>query len=154
MPITRRPVAFALPLLLAIAGAGAETTQEPPDRIIAEARSDCASLDGEFSLLGEAVVEIDLTGDNKPETLLDASRFSCSTSASLFCGTGGCSISVLVDGQTYQWLSRGWKVVEWEPHIVLLLDRHGSDCGGNNMRSCVEALTWTEGGFSTVRKQQ
>ena len=154
MPITRRPVAFALPLLLAISGAGAETTQEPLDRIIAEARSDCASLDGEFSLLGEAVVEIDLTGDNEPETLLDASRFSCSTSASLFCGTGGCSISVLVDGQTYQWLSRGWKVVEWEPHIVLLLDRHGSDCGGNNMRSCVEALTWTEGGFSTVRKQQ
>jgi hypothetical protein len=141
-----------LALLWPATGLSAPPTQEWRDKIISEARSGCEVMDGELSLADEAVLDIDLTGDGKPETLIDTSNFSCSTSASMFCGTGGCSIYVLAQGRTFRWLARGWKVVEWGPYLVVLLDRHGSDCGGDNTRNCVEALTWTDGAFGSVRK--
>jgi hypothetical protein len=155
----------ALVLLWPATGAAAPPAQEWRDKIISEARSDCEPIGGKLSLTDEAVLEIDLTGDGKPETLIDTSNFSCpgaSTVMSPFCGmNAGCSIYVLADGQTFRWFARGWKVVEWEvgglygsePFLVVLLLRHGRDCGGDNTRDCIEALTWTEGRFSSVRKR-
>lgn len=119
---------------------------------INRALEDCRSWDdGEFAVGDGALTSVDLTGDGVPETVLDESRFSCSTAASLWCGTGGCMVRVFGAGEPYARLAKGWRPVEWAGDTILLLQIHGSECGGTNLRRCYEAVSYSEGAFRSVR---
>ncbi|CUK16805.1 hypothetical protein RUE5091_04043 [Ruegeria denitrificans] len=51
----------------------------------------CASFnDGQFDLDWGAVERVDLDGDLQRDWVLNESGFACSSTASLYCGTGGC----------------------------------------------------------------
>ena len=55
-----------------------------------------------------AVKEVDLTGDGKPDTVVDEALFKCSTAASLFNGgTGGSMVHFLADGSETARLVQG-----------------------------------------------
>jgi hypothetical protein len=121
------------------------------DTVIQQARHECQSLDnGKMDIGEQAVTHIDVTGDGSPDQIVDSSKFSCSSAASLFCGTGGCGVTVVANGTQSRFLAKAWKVVQWDNQPILLLVVHGSECGGNNLRRCYRATVWTESGFSTV----
>ena len=141
---------LSLCLLLAgvpLAPAQALTAED----IITEARGDCASFDkGEMAVMEGAVQEVELTGSAPAEVVVDWSKFNCSTAASLWGGTGGQSMSLLTNGQRQDWLVLGWQVVQFgQP--VLLLQLHGTECGGSGAQACVEALVWGGERFLSVR---
>ena len=113
-----------------------------------EARDACRDFEGgTFSIEWGAVRRVDLDGDLRMDWALDEARFACSSAASLYCGTGGCRTHFLVGDATDgsglgSFLNRGWDVVTFGRDRVVLLDVHGSACGGINPTPCVNALVW------------
>ena len=125
--------------------------QQAVDTVLDEAQAQCQSFEnGVFSTTDDVLARIDLSGDGKPDTLVDGHGFRCST-GNLYCGTGGCPLTLLVDGTRTDLMAKGWRVVEVGTLSVLLLEVHGVGCGGTNLRNCFEALVWSEGAFRTVR---
>ena len=107
------------------------------------ARQACADFeDGAFHLEWGAVDRVDLDGDLYPDWVLNERGFSCSTAASLYCGTGGCMSHFLVEDALHSLLNQGWGLADLGPNKVLLADVHGSQCGGINPTPCITASTW------------
>ena len=110
---------------------------------VTAAREACASFNGgEFALEWGAVTRTDLDGDMYPDWVLDESGFSCSTAASLYCGTGGCASHFLVGDVLTSLRNQGWTMATIGSHRVLLADVHGSRCGGINPTPCFLAHAW------------
>jgi hypothetical protein len=144
-----RHLAFAFLLLGA-----ATAVASPVDDVLEEARKNCESFEDGIFEPRDAVQPVDLTGDGRPETVVDESRFSCSSAASMYCGTGGCMVRAIVGDRTFSWLAKGWKVVEWAGDRVLLMQIHGANCGGTNLRRCNEAVVWADDRFASVRSTE
>ncbi|MFT5396711.1 MAG: hypothetical protein ACI85N_001916 [Gammaproteobacteria bacterium] len=84
--------------------------------IVQKAKSECTSFeDGKFNTTEQAITLHDFTGDGRPEEIIDASQFSCSSSASMWGGTGGMFLWVLVEGKAYEFLAHRWRVVDMGP---------------------------------------
>ncbi len=134
--------------LLALPVAAHALTSED---ILAEARADCAGFEaGSLTVMEGAVQEVELTGTGPAEVLVDWSKFNCSSAASLWGGTGGQTLSLLAGGIRQDWLVLGWQVAQFgQP--VLLVQLHGSECGGSGSQPCVEALVWGGESFLSVR---
>ena len=98
----------------------------------------------------DAVQPVDLTGDGVPETVVDEFRFACSSAASMYCGTGGCMLRAIVGDQTFSWLAKGWKVVDWTGDRIHLMQIHGANCGGR-IPPLLRSRVWSDGGFASVR---
>ena len=121
-------------------------------KLIDQAAADCRSFEnGEFDP-GEAVQEIELRSQfgSVTASLVDESEYSCSTAASLFCGSGGCMLNLVVDGAVMAWQATGWRLVDWGPDTILLIGRDGGWCGGAGAEVCYEALVWSNGKILTV----
>ncbi len=148
-------IRFLAALALALSAASAFADQPSYsgiDEILAAGAANCAGFDeGVFSQQEGAISEIDLDGDGRADKVVEEAKFSCSSAASLYCGTGGCMIHIIVGDQVYSRLAKGWKPVEWAGDAIILLELHGTECGGTNLRRCYEAITWSEGGFRSVR---
>lgn len=124
----------------------------PADAILAQAAADCAAFeDGSFTAGPDAVQEIDLTGDGLPEVVVDAGRFQCSSAASLYGGSGGTGLTVIVGDTAVAFLAEAWTVTGFAGRKVLLVWHNGVDCGGIGVDPCVEALIWNGERFMTVR---
>ena len=140
--------ALLIPLLIAVAHA--DTNKATGDSLIADAQKECAGLDnGQFDASEQALTLHDITGDGQPETIVDAAGFSCSAAASLWGGSGGTYLWVLVDGEAHEFLAHGWKVVEMGSQPALLLAVHSSECG-DYTGPCYRAYVWHEG-FKTTK---
>ena len=123
------------------------------DTILADAAKLCSEQDnGVFGSEG-AVRQIDLTGDGKPDTLVDEGIFTCSTAASLFGGSGGSMIHILANDTQSSYLVQGYETTTWAGSLILLLAQHGSNCNATGVLPCFEALTWGEDSFLSVRPQ-
>ena len=119
--------------------------------VIAQARNACESMeDGTFHADEAAVANIDLNRDGQTETLIDESRFSCSSSASLFAANGGSILHVIVGDKHYRWQALGWRTIDWGEDTILLLARHGTHCGGYGYQKCYESVVFNEDGPATV----
>ncbi len=118
--------------------------------IVQKAKRECAEIDdGKFNATEQAITLHDFTGDGRPEEIVDASQFSCSTAASLWGGSGGTYLWLIVDGKTYEFLAHKWQVVDMDGQKVLLLAVHSSECG-DTIGPCYRALVWHDG-FRTTR---
>ena len=118
--------------------------------IVERAESECAKFEGgQFHATEQAITLHDFTGDGTPEAIVDASQFSCSTSASMWGGSGGTFLWVLVDGKRHEFLAHKWRLVDVEGQKVLLLAVHSSECG-DTIGPCYRALVWSNG-FRTTR---
>ncbi len=118
--------------------------------IVQKAKSECASFEGgKFNATEQTITLHDFTGDGRPEEIVDASQFSCSTSASMWGGSGGTFLWVLVDGKTHEFLAHKWRVVDVDGQKVLLLAVHSSECS-DTIGPCYRALVWSDG-FRTIR---
>ncbi len=119
--------------------------------IVQKAMSECASFNnGTFNSTEKTITLHDLTGDGRPEEIVDAAQFSCSSAASLWGGSGGTLLWVVVDGEAYEFLAHGWQVVRMHGQALLLLAVHSSQCS-SDIGPCYRALVWHENGFRTTR---
>lgn len=139
---------FALAALLAaLPGIAAA---DPVEAILSAAAADCASFEnGEFSQR-EAVVEADLDGTEPLDRLIDASRFTCTSAASMYCGSGGCTLHAVIGGESWSFQSEGWRMTDWNGRPILLIARDGGWCGGAGSQVCFEAVSWSAGMMMTV----
>jgi hypothetical protein len=138
------------PLAVALATLTGAAAADPVTGILAAAEADCATLDGAFDA-GEAVVEADLDGIDPTDRLVDTSRFTCSTSASLYCGSGGCTLHAVVGDESWGLQSEGWRLIDWDGRPILLVARDGGWCGGVGAAICFEAVSWSDGRMMTVK---
>ena len=123
------------------------TTDYPPrvTEIIQKAKIECSDFEGgEVHVGQQAITYHDLTNDGQPEAIVDAAELSCSTAASLWGGSGGTYLWIIVEGQTYEYLAHKWRVVDVDGQQVLLLAVHFSACG-ESVGPCYRALVWNEG---------
>ena len=128
---------------------GAELVSTAPE-IVQKAKSQCTELDdGKFNAAEQAITLHDFTGDGQPEEIVDASQFSCSTAASLWGGSGGTYLWVIVDRKVYEFLAHKWRVVDVDGQKVLLIAVHSSECS-DTIGPCYRALVWDDG-FRTTR---
>lgn len=140
--MTLRAALAALALLAGLPAA-AQDLPPPVQAQIDDARADCESFEaGDFSMAPEALQQIDLTGDGTPDWVVDESHMECSSAASMYCGSGGCGLSLIVGDLVAETLARGWTVVDVFGTPAVLLDVHGALCGGVGPTPCAEALTW------------
>lgn len=118
--------------------------------IIQNARQKCNDLDnGEFYSTEKAIVLHDFAGDGKPEELIDAAQFSCSTAATLWGGSGGTYLWVVAPDKTYEFLAHKWRVIDVDGQSVLLLAVHSYQCS-DKVGPCYRAYVW-QNGFRTTR---
>ena len=118
--------------------------------IIHKAKDECAALDdGQFHATEQAITLHDLNHDGQPEELIDASQFSCSTAASMWGGSGGTLLWVIVDSKAYDFIAHQWKVVDIAGQNVLSLAVHSSQCG-DDIGPCYRVQVWDDG-FRTTR---
>ncbi len=135
-------------LAASIASAGDRLT--PGQEIVQKARQDCDGVNnGQFHATESTITRHDITGDGRPEEFVDASQFSCSTASSLWGGSGGTYLWVVVDGKSYEFLAHKWRVVDVDGQNVLLLAVHASECS-DMIGPCYRALVWGDG-FRTTR---
>lgn len=125
-----------------------DATEASVAAMIDQVRSDCASFEsGKLTVTANAVTRTDLTGDGIDDAVVDTAGLECSSAASLYCGTGGCTLFLVTGAETMDVLAKGWKVVDWGGDRVLLLQIHGANCGGTNLRRCYRAMVWSEEGW-------
>ena len=121
-------------------------------RLVEQAAADCRALENGVFTVGEAVKEIELRsqfGVVEVE-LIDESQYACSSAASLYCGTGGCMLNLVIDGAVSAWQATGWRLVDWGPDRILLIGRDGGWCGGAGAEVCYEAVVWSNGRILSV----
>ena len=141
----RSLAAFIVLAVLPLALAAQDLSGLPAPLVekVAAGRKACADFnEGKFALELGAVVRTDLDGDMYLDWVLNESGFTCSSAASLYCGTGGCESHFLVGDTVTSLLTKGWDMVTFGRHRVLLTYVHGSRCGGINPTPCVESLVW------------
>ena len=128
------------------------SAQETPDALLTEAVRDCSLWEEGYLNVGErAVVQVDLTGDGRPETLVDTRYLECSaTPLSPYCGSGGCALFAFIEDRVFDWQALGWRVIDWDDEPVLLIGRDGGWCGVSSAGYCFEALNWNGETFLTV----
>ncbi|MEM6942761.1 MAG: hypothetical protein AAF565_03295 [Pseudomonadota bacterium] len=130
------------------------TLADPVETILARAKADCAGFENGRFEANDAVTKIDLDGDDAPDILLDESRFTCTSAASMYCGSGGCQLHAIVGDTATSFQAEGWRVIDWNDRPVLLVMRDGYWCGGIGAQSCVEAVVWSQGQRLTVMPPQ
>lgn len=121
--------------------------------IISKARSACESYENGVFDEAKAVTKIDLTGDGNMDTVIDESDFHCSSSKSLYCGTGGCMLHAIVNNEVWSFQAVGWRMIDWDGRPILLIARDGGWCGGTGAQVCYEAVVWSHGKMLTVMPQ-
>jgi hypothetical protein len=138
--MTRTLLSIAL-----IAGLPLPAVASTAEEVIAEARMICASFEnGVIEVAPETVQSVDLTGDGEAETIIDWNGLACSTMASAWGGSGGSTLTILIEGQRFDHMAYGWSVVDFDGP-VLLLAQHGTNCNATGADRCVQALLWTAG---------
>ena len=118
--------------------------------LIVKAENDCKFEKGRFGMQASAISRHDLNGDGKPDEIVDTAKFSCTTAASLWGGSGGTYLYAVVDGKSTEFLAHGWRLVDAGRQKVLLLSVHHSECGGGG-GPCFRAHVWSGGEFRTTK---
>ena len=110
---------------------------------IDQAEATCAEFDnGRFALEWGSIARVDLDGDGREDWVLNERKFSCSTAASIYSGTGGSMSHFLIDERLSSLLNQGWDITTVGSQRVLVADSPGSNCGGINPPPCMTASVW------------
>ena len=118
--------------------------------IVQKAKQECNGFEnGKFHATETAISLHDITGDGQLEEFVDGSKFSCSTALTLWGGTGGTHLWVVVAGKPYEFLAHRWQVTDIEGQRVLILAVHSSECS-DTVGPCYRAYVWQDG-FRTTR---
>lgn len=146
----RTVIIIALTFLILPNVASADEQLPLATQIVQNAKRDCNDFEnGAFHATEKTITLHDLTGDGRPEEVVDGSQLSCSTAHTLWGGSGGTYLWVIVEGKAHEFLAHRWKVVDFDGKPLLLLAVHSSQCG-DTVGPCYRALAW-DNGFRTTR---
>lgn len=119
-----------------IADVAGDPTAPKPDLVLKPGALNWVDLDGE---------------DERNDTIVDFNYIYCSLNYSLWHGSGGSIIHLVVNGETStSWSGGIWRVVDFYQSPLVLIGKHGTWCDGYGAQPCVQAISVHEGGFSTV----
>ena len=149
-------------LLIAVLAAGSawaeDAAKQPPfdagkyplevQKALRYANEECKSQGGgEVTFAPDTVTTLDLTGDGRDDYIVDFHDTECTGREAVYCGTGGCTMEILVTvpgGKVRSVFSDRVRTYEILPDqapnhggprtIRFLL--HGSYCGGHGNPSC------------------
>jgi hypothetical protein len=136
----------ALVLGAALASSGAGAAEEPAGAkgVLDAARKACAANGLQLNVAPEAIRTIDLTGDGQPDYLIDFNHATCEGRESVFCGTGGCELAIVVAlrrGQFREVFHQQVLRYEIEPGEgarTIHFDLHGAYCGKFGPERCAK----------------
>lgn len=136
--------------LVVVNTSGSVGASDAVDVILAEAESDCKLFENGVLTYDTdvAVSLIDVTGNGALDEIVDSSAFQCSSAASLFCGTGGCGLNVIVEDANFDTLAKAWSVRAGENGPVLALEIHWSECDYTSY--CFEKFSWNGVSFDSL----
>ena len=120
---------------------------------IDQKRKQCLDLaDGELHVPVTAIETIDLTGNNEVDTIVHVGRFRCDGSASMYAGSGGTPIALIVGDSVTEFYARNIAVSDpfGSGYPVINLALHGDNCSGYGVTYCVLAAVWDDGKFQVV----
>ena len=107
-------------------------------------------------------VETEVTGDGKPDWVVDYSSARCSNAGySVYCGTAGCMIAIFgSDRNGYREIFndnvRDWQAVKLDGkgRTGLGLSVHGTVCGSVGADMCLEVLRWDGRKWAVVERRR
>jgi hypothetical protein len=150
-----RSIAGCAVLLLGLAGAAAQPTVSQllnareaagAKAVVERARNDCLKVNGHFLVIEPgAVSRHDLTGNGRADYVIDFTYVRCERLGSIFCGTGGCELSIVVAlprGKFREVFRQQVIRYEIEPSDgsmrTIRFDLHGVYCGKTGPEPCRE----------------
>jgi len=139
---------LTLILTLSTASLCFASLKDSADQLVQQAREECNSFEnGMFEHAPQALISMDLSGDGVSEQIVDASQFSCSSSLTLWGGTGGTFLWIIDSAGVHEFLALDWTVSAVGNTPVLLLAVNPSRCG-TVVQPCVQAVTFADGPVS------
>jgi hypothetical protein len=152
MSIRNRVILVALAMLVGTAAVAREVKPDmpgagdyPPEvrQSLRYAQDECKRQGGSKATLApDTVRKIDLTGDGREDYIVDFRDTQCEGAAAVYCGTGGCSMDILVtlpNGKIRTVFSdrvRAYDVLPGEGARKIRFELHGSFCGRSGNPSC------------------
>ena len=141
-------VLVALTLLAAVTAPAANAFDETsfPTEVresLKYAHEECGE-GGKVTFAPDTVRKLDLTGDGRPDYIVDFRDTECAERASVYCGTGGCSMDILVtlpDGKirtVFSARTRSYEILPGKRAKRVRFELHGSFCGRSGNPSCIK----------------
>ena len=154
MGVFWRSIAGCVILLLGLAGTAAQPTVTQmlnardaagAKAVLEAARNRCLDANG-FMLVLEpgAVSRHDLTGNGRADYVIDFTHIRCERLGNIYCGTGGCELSIVVAlprGKFREVFRQQVIRYEIEPDTsmkTIRFDLHGTFCGKSGPEPCRE----------------
>lgn len=152
-----RLTAIVVALVLVAGAANAQDTSSYPAEIqkdLEHAQKECADADdGKVGVRPGFVRKLDLTGDGRPDYIVNFDELTCSTFESIFCGTGGCEHMIYVTTKAgtlrnvFAGRVRRYEVSKAPGAKTITFHLHGGYCGKAGVYDCVRRRRITEQPF-------
>jgi len=91
------------------------------------------------------IQKIDLTGDGRDDYIVHLKNAQCAERESVFCGTGGCDLEILIANRDGSYKSvfgqrvRGYEIKPGRGARTIRFQLHGGYCGGHGNPSCYKS---------------
>jgi len=126
---------------------------DPALALLDEMRQTCTAAG--LALQGPQTVwaPLDLGPAGPDARIFVSTDWGCPEPPGVFWHTGGGEVILRAEGQYFRATARGWGVLEFNQTPVIMLSRHGTFCDGAGYQPCLEAVTWSDGRWLSVRPQ-
>jgi hypothetical protein len=127
---------------------------DPAAVVLAQVVTECATLGGTVAMEPGFERREDLDGDGVEDVVIDYAAAVCSEMASLYCGSGGCTVGFfLARGDGYKRLFDGViRNYAVQPGGRLALDLHGTACGLYGFEACRKVFDITGDNFALLEE--
>ncbi|MBD2745828.1 SH3 domain-containing protein [Microvirga sp. BT688] len=108
----------------------------------------CSSFKG---MPGFTRNDLDLNADGVNDWVVDYGHLECDGSTSMFCGSGGCTLQILISNGRNAWEAKFEDTVReysFKPvggKMLLRLEQHGIACGKPGIQSCPKDIDFAKG---------
>ncbi len=127
---------------------------DPAAVVLDQITTECATLGGTVAVEPGFERREDLDGDGIEDVVIDYAAAVCSEMASLYCGSGGCTVGFfLARGDAYKRLFDGViRNYTAMPGGRLALDLHGTACGLYGFEACRKVFDITGDNFTLLEE--
>jgi hypothetical protein len=125
-------------------------TPSYPDSVASAINSNTATCESFKGKPGSTRNDLDLNGDGTNDWIVDYGHLECDGSTSMFCGSGGCTLQVLISNGRSGWVPKFEDTVRdysFRPirgKMILRLEQHGIVCGKPGTESCPKDIDFTK----------
>lgn len=127
---------------------------DPASVVLDQIVTECAAIGGTVAMEEGFERREDLDGDGTEDVVIDYAAAVCSEMASLYCGSGGCTVGFfLARGDAYKRLFDGViRNYSAMPGGRLALDLHGTACGLYGFEACRKVFDITGDNFALIEE--